>query len=87
VSTAWVDRLDSRLDRLLPPGTVVEQIAGGIEWAEGPVWDRRAGAFLFSDVPRNAIWRWRAGKDVECPLHRREPRDPSRADAHASRGL
>jgi len=59
-----IERLDPRLDRLIPPGAVVEKAADDIEWAEGPLWDARDGALLFSDVPRNAVYRWTAGGGI-----------------------
>jgi gluconolactonase len=57
-----IERLDARLDALIPPGAKLEAVADGIEWAEGPVWDPVNQALLFSDVPRNGVYRWtRAG--------------------------
>jgi len=54
-----VERLDPRLDALIPAGARIEVLASGFEWAEGPVWIRDdGGALLFSDVPRNRIHRW-----------------------------
>lgn len=32
-----IERLDPRLDSLIPPGTAIEAVADGIEWAEGPL--------------------------------------------------
>lgn len=61
-------RLDARLDRLIPPDAVVEPVADGFAWTEGPVWDRRRGELLFSDVPGNAIYRWRPGEGVSLLL-------------------
>lgn len=55
-------RLDPRLDKLAPRDAVIEKIADGFEWVEGPVWDRRERRLLFSDVPRNSIFEWREGK-------------------------
>jgi gluconolactonase len=60
--TAWeapleIDRVDARLDELVPPGTVLEKVAGGFEFTEGPVWTRD-GALLFSSPNTNAIYRW-----------------------------
>jgi gluconolactonase len=60
-SVGRIERLDPRFDALVPPGALLERVADGIAWAEGPLWDRRAGALLFSDVPRNAVFRWQAG--------------------------
>jgi gluconolactonase len=56
-----IERLDPRLDALIPPGAVVEKIADGNVWTEGPLWDARDGSLLFSDVPRNGIFRWKPG--------------------------
>ena len=50
-----VERLDLALDALIAPGVKLEKLAGGFEWAEGPVWDRRTQTLLFSDVPRNVV--------------------------------
>jgi gluconolactonase len=61
-------RLDPRLDRLVPADAVVERIADGFAWTEGPVWDRQRGELLFSDVPGNAIYRWRPGEGVSLLL-------------------
>lgn len=59
-----IERLDPRLDALVPPGAVVERVIDGNTWSEGPVWDRQAQALLFSDVPRNGIYRWTADGGV-----------------------
>jgi len=61
-----VERLDPALDALVPPGARVEQLAEGFAWAEGPVWRRagQGGYVLFSDVPRNTIYRWEEGRGL-----------------------
>ncbi|HSE97299.1 MAG TPA: SMP-30/gluconolactonase/LRE family protein, partial [Blastocatellia bacterium] len=59
-----VVRLDARLDRIVPRGAKLEKIADGYNWVEGPVWDRRAGHLLFSDIPANSIYRWKPGEGV-----------------------
>lgn len=58
-------REDPRLDALLAPDARLEVVGSGFEWAEGPVWDRAAGALLFSDIPRNSIFRWTAKTGTE----------------------
>jgi gluconolactonase len=79
-----VVRKDPRLDALIPPGSPVERVADGFQWAEGPVWDRSGNALLFSDVPSNAIVRWtraegasvfleRSGYSGAAPFTGREP--------------
>jgi gluconolactonase len=54
--------LDPRYDRLVPPGARLEKIVDGHGWTEGPVWVREGGYLLFSDVVKNAIYRWREGE-------------------------
>lgn len=56
-----LERLDPALDALIPAGAQIEKLAGGFEWAEGPVWVRRSKTLLFSDVPRNVIFEWQPG--------------------------
>ena len=46
----------------------VERIAEGFDWSEGPVWDRRGGFLLFSDVPQNTVFKWQQGKGVNVFL-------------------
>jgi gluconolactonase len=36
----------------------LEILSSGHQWAEGPVAEPGSGAVLFSDVPKNQIWRW-----------------------------
>ena len=52
-----VDRADAGLDDILPADAVLERVAGGFEFTEGPVWSPE-GALLFSSPNTNAIYRW-----------------------------
>jgi gluconolactonase len=54
-----VERDDARLDQVLAPGTALEQVAGGFEFTEGPLWSPE-GALLFSSPNTNVIYRWDA---------------------------
>jgi gluconolactonase len=45
-------------------------VADGFAWVEGPVWDRRNGHLLVSDIPRNAVYRWAPGSSVSLFLPR-----------------
>lgn len=54
-----IERLDARLDELLTPNARIEILAEGFDWSEGPIWMTRGESLLFSDVPRNVIWKWR----------------------------
>lgn len=45
---------------LVPAGTKIEKVVSGFDWAEGPIWRRNGGYLLFSDIPKNTIYRWDA---------------------------
>jgi gluconolactonase len=55
-------RLDSRFDKLVPLDVKIDKIAGGHKWVEGPVWNRKDGFLLFSDIPNNSIYRWQESR-------------------------
>jgi gluconolactonase len=47
---------------------VIEKLAEGFHWAEGPVWVPAQGALFFSDVPENRVYRWKDGEGVTVLL-------------------
>jgi gluconolactonase len=51
-----VERLDARLDAIVPADVAVERVATGFEFTEGPVWSPDGG-LLFSSPNTNAIYR------------------------------
>ncbi len=59
-----IERLDPAIDELLPPDAVIEKLADGFDWSEGPVWVPSDEALLFSDVPQNVVYRWKPGEGV-----------------------
>jgi gluconolactonase len=52
-----LDRLSAGLDDVVGADARVEQVAGGFEFTEGPLWSPE-GALLFSSPNTNAIYRW-----------------------------
>jgi len=58
-------RQDARFDKLVPKGAKVEKIADGFTWVEGPVWNKRGQYLLFSDIPANTVFKWKAGEGVK----------------------
>ncbi|MGI9176039.1 MAG: SMP-30/gluconolactonase/LRE family protein [Rhodothermales bacterium] len=78
-----IERLDDRLDDLIPEDATIEQVAEGFAWSEGPVWVRRpleasaadtaarmseGGYLLFSDIPNNTIHKWSETSGLEVFL-------------------
>jgi gluconolactonase len=57
-----IERLDPALDRLIAPDAKIEVLAEGHDWTEGPLWIKRGGYLLFSDIPKNSIYRWKEGE-------------------------
>ena len=53
-----VDRIDPRVDALVPINANIQKLAGGFAFTEGPVWDQRNNPLYFSDLRSNAIHTW-----------------------------
>jgi len=65
---ATITSLDPRFDQLVPKDPKLEKIADGFTWVEGPVWDKRGGYLLFSDIPANAVYKWKSGEGISLFL-------------------
>lgn len=53
-----VARLNPALDEIVPADAKVEKLADNFGFLEGPVWVRKGGYLLFSDIPANVIYKW-----------------------------
>ncbi len=56
---------DARVEQLAGPGSAyllpdgrTQVLAQGFDWSEGPVWMAYGRSLLFSDVPRNRVYKW-----------------------------
>jgi len=67
-SIGSIERLDPGLDKLIAPGTKIELLAQGHDWAEGPVWVPGGKFLLYSDIPPNSIFRWKEGQGASLWL-------------------
>jgi gluconolactonase len=67
-ASAQVERLDPALDALVPADAALERLAGDFEWSEGPAWRGSGGYLLFSDIPRNTVYRWQEGEGLSVFL-------------------
>src|SRR5437868_8929907 len=64
-----IERLDPAFDELIAPTTKLELLeANKFEWSEGPVWVPDGKYLLFSDIPRNQIWKWKEGAGLSVFL-------------------
>ena len=53
---AKFDRLDPAIDQIIPKGAMVERLADGFKWVEGPVW--AGDSLYFAEIPSNTIRKW-----------------------------
>lgn len=60
------DRLDPAIDRIIPAGAMLERVATGFTWPEGPVWTD--GSLFFAEISSNSIRRWTPGAGVSIFL-------------------
>jgi gluconolactonase len=75
IVTAWAESVpvtitsfDPRFDQLVPKDAKLEKIADGFTWVEGPVWHKEGEYLLFSDIPANAVYKWKAGEETSVFL-------------------
>ena len=72
-----VDVRDRLFTEVVGPEVAFEQLASGLLFTEGPLWNAAERTLLFSDIPGNTIYRWRAGRELE----------KFRSPSHKSNGL
>ena len=65
---ATITSLDPRFDQLVPKDAKLEKIADGFTWVEGPTWNKQGGYLLFSDIPTNAVYKWKTGEGTSLYL-------------------
>lgn len=68
VQTGSIERIDPSLDEIISPDALIEIIAEGFEWSEGPLWVEKQNMLLFTDVPKNTIYKWTEEKGAEVYL-------------------
>jgi gluconolactonase len=59
-----IERVDPRFDELVPADAVIEQLADGFDWSEGPAWIPDGGFLVFSDVPQNVVYKWAESEGI-----------------------
>jgi gluconolactonase len=83
-----VERLHPALDRLVPADAVIEKVAGGFVFIEGPVWiPGPPGHLLFSDIPGNTVYQWSTGEGTKVFLRPVLPEGSVSGGVGGSNGL
>lgn len=82
------ERLAPAFDALVPLDAVLEKVAGGFQFTEGPVWvPGEAGALLFSDIPANTVYRWTESGGSEVFVSPVTPENSDTGGTGGSNGL
>jgi len=65
-TTGTIERIDPAINKIISANAKAEIIAEGFDWCEGPVWVEKYNMLLFSDVPRDTIFKWTetGGKEI-----------------------
>ncbi|MEK6783137.1 MAG: SMP-30/gluconolactonase/LRE family protein [Bacteroidota bacterium] len=63
-----IEQLDPSLEEILSPEATVELLAQGYDWSEGPLWVESQKMLLFTDVPKNIIYKWTEEKGATAYL-------------------
>jgi gluconolactonase len=63
-----ITRLDAALDDLVAKDAALEKLADGFAWCEGPAWVKKGGFLLWSDIPNNAVMKYKDGEKVSVYL-------------------
>jgi gluconolactonase len=67
-SPKHISILDPEALNLMDSNAVIEVIAEGYKWSEGPVYITDSDYLLFSDVPANRIYKWKQGNGASLYL-------------------
>jgi gluconolactonase len=54
---AKIERLDPAIDQIVPADPILQKVASGFSWTEGPIW-MQGDYLLFSDIPSYSIRKW-----------------------------
>jgi len=70
-----IEYLDAAMRGIVPSDAQLELVQDGFGFLEGPVWDRRTGSLLFSDIPAQTVYQYRPGQGAG--VHRKEEHYPN----------
>lgn len=63
-----IERIDPSINDIIGENAVIEILADGYDWSEGPVWIESQKMLLYSDVPKNIVYKWTEEKGAEVYL-------------------
>jgi gluconolactonase len=63
-----VEILDPEANQFFDSSTTIDIVGSGFKWTEGPLYIKDGDYFLFSDIPRNRIYKWKEGDSARLYL-------------------
>ena len=63
-----VDRIHPEFNKLVGKKAMIEKLASGFRWAEGPVWIKEGEYLLFTDIPNNTVELYKEGSGRTDPF-------------------
>jgi len=67
-TTRRIEILQAEALKLLDSSAVIEILAKGFKWTEGPLYIKDGDFLIFSDIPNNKIYKWKEGADTSLYL-------------------
>jgi len=61
--------LDPEANAVIDSTAVIDSLAGGFSWTEGPLYIKDGDYLLFSDIPANKVMKWKEGEGITTYLH------------------
>lgn len=86
----FIARINQGLSDIVADDAQVEKVSGNFGFLEGPVWVRKGGYLLFSDIPANVIYKFSSadGKvSVAVPYSGFSGADPSNVGMQMNNGV
>ncbi|AGA79979.1 SMP-30/gluconolactonase/LRE family protein [Echinicola vietnamensis] len=65
-----IEILDDQALKVISRDATIERMASGFDWVEGPLWIGKGDYLLFSDIPRNKVYKMTSEGDTSTYLNR-----------------
>ena len=64
-----IEILDDEALKILDPNSKIEVLASGFSWTEGPLWVEKGNFLLFTDIPKNKVYKLDSKNNTVTYLH------------------
>jgi gluconolactonase len=64
MATPSIEMYDKRANEIIDPQATINVLGEGYSWSEGPLWVEDGQFLLFTDVPQNIIYKYKASEGI-----------------------